>query len=68
MSPGQWLAGQRIERARHLMETTEWPVDLVARHAGFGTGTSLRQRLHSVVGVAPQAYRRTFRNTVVLTA
>ncbi|MFE2227087.1 GlxA family transcriptional regulator [Streptomyces kronopolitis] len=68
MSPGQWLAGQRIERARHLLETTDWPVDLVARHAGFGTGTSLRQHLHSAVGVAPQTYRRTFRNTAELTA
>ncbi|WP_327155826.1 GlxA family transcriptional regulator [Streptomyces tubercidicus] len=68
MSPGQWLAGQRIERARHLLETTDWPIDLVAHHAGFGTGTSLRQHLHSAVGVAPLAYRRTFRSTAELTA
>ncbi|MEU8913389.1 helix-turn-helix domain-containing protein [Streptomyces nigrescens] len=68
MSPGQWLAGQRIERARHLLETTDWPIDLVAHHAGFGTGTSLRQHLHSAVGVAPLAYRRTFRSAAALTA
>ncbi|PJJ03210.1 hypothetical protein BX264_3581 [Streptomyces sp. 2333.5] len=43
-------------------------LDLVARHAGLGTGTSLRQHLHSAVGVIPQAYRRTCRNTAVLTA
>ncbi|MFE7539945.1 GlxA family transcriptional regulator [Streptomyces platensis] len=68
MSPGQWLAGQRIERARHLLETTDWSIDLVAHHAGFGTGTSLRQHLHSAVGVAPLAYRRTFRSATALTA
>ncbi|UKY51472.1 GlxA family transcriptional regulator [Streptomyces inhibens] len=68
ISPGQWLAGQRIERARHLLETTDWPIDLVAHHAGFGTGTSLRQHLHSAVGVSPQAYRRTFRSGAALTA
>ncbi|MEU8679746.1 helix-turn-helix domain-containing protein [Streptomyces sp. NPDC048611] len=68
MSPGQWLAGQRIERARHLLETTDWPIDLVAHHAGFGTGTSLRQHLHSAVGVAPLAYRRTFRSAAEMTA
>ncbi|MGA5560094.1 GlxA family transcriptional regulator [Streptomyces platensis] len=68
MSPGQWLAGQRIERARHLLETTDWSIDLVAHHAGFGTGTSLRQHLHSAVGVAPLAYRRTFRSAAALTA
>ena len=65
MSPGQWLAGQRIERARHLLETTDWSIDLVAHHAGFGTGTSLRQHLHSVLGVSPLAYRRTFRSAAL---
>ncbi|GES31536.1 helix-turn-helix domain-containing protein [Streptomyces angustmyceticus] len=68
MSPGQWLAGQRIERARHLLETTDWPIDLVAHHAGFGTGASLRQHLHGAVGVSPQTYRRTFRSGAALTA
>lgn len=60
MSPGQWLASQRIERARRLLETTGLAVDRVAREAGFGTATALRQQLHSVVGVSPLAYRRTF--------
>ncbi|MFG2826587.1 GlxA family transcriptional regulator [Streptomyces sp. NPDC048434] len=68
MSPGQWLAVQRIERARQLLESTDWPIDLVAHHAGFGTGTSLRQHLHGAVGVSPQAYRRTFRSAAALTA
>ncbi|MBZ6477671.1 GlxA family transcriptional regulator [Streptomyces griseocarneus] len=62
-SPGQWLLRQRVERARHLLETTDWPVDLVAHRAGFGTGASLRQHLHAAIGVSPQAYRRTFRAT-----
>lgn len=60
-SPGQWLVQQRIERARHLLETTDWPIDTVADHAGLGSGTSLRQHLHAAIGVSPQAYRRTFR-------
>ncbi|WP_190130310.1 GlxA family transcriptional regulator [Streptomyces mashuensis] len=59
-SPGQWLTAQRIDLARHLLETTTWPVDRVARHAGFGTGASLRQHLHATLGVSPQTYRRTF--------
>ncbi len=60
-SPGQWLLRQRVERARHLLETTDWPVDLVAHRAGFGTGASLRQHLHTAIGVSPLTYRRTFR-------
>ncbi|EMF00451.1 helix-turn-helix domain-containing protein [Streptomyces mobaraensis NBRC 13819 = DSM 40847] len=60
-TPGQWLTLQRVELARHLLETTDWPVDVVAHRAGFGTGVSLRRHLHAAVGVTPQAYRRTFR-------
>ncbi|MQS11190.1 helix-turn-helix domain-containing protein [Streptomyces kaniharaensis] len=60
-TPGQWLAAQRTDLARHYLETTDWPVDLVARRAGLGTGASLRQHLHAAIGVSPQAYRRTFR-------
>ncbi|MEV0346475.1 helix-turn-helix domain-containing protein [Nonomuraea sp. NPDC050680] len=60
-SPGQWLLQQRVELARHLLETTDLPVDRVAEQAGFGTAASLRQHLHASVGVSPHAYRRTFR-------
>ncbi len=61
-SPAQWLAQQRVDRARHLLETTDLPVDQVARRAGFGTGASLRAQMAAAVGVAPSAYRATFRS------
>jgi transcriptional regulator GlxA family with amidase domain len=61
MSPGRWLMRQRVEHARRLLEGTDLPIDGVARQAGFGTAASLRQHLHAAVGVAPAAYRRTFR-------
>jgi transcriptional regulator GlxA family with amidase domain len=61
LSPGAWLLRQRIERARHLLEETDLPVDQVARDAGFGTPASMRQHLRNALGVAPLAYRRTFR-------
>ncbi|MDQ8704609.1 helix-turn-helix domain-containing protein [Streptomyces sp. LHD-70] len=61
VSPGQWLTRQRIERARHLLESTELSMDQVAHDAGFGTAQSLRQHLQSALGVTPTAYRRTFR-------
>jgi transcriptional regulator GlxA family with amidase domain len=62
LSPSQWLTQQRVEVARELLEATDLPVDEVARRAGFGTSVSLRQHLHAAVGVAPLAYRRTFRH------
>ncbi|MFE0701961.1 GlxA family transcriptional regulator [Streptomyces sp. NPDC058872] len=61
LSPGQWLTRQRVERARHLLESTALPVDRIARDAGFGTPQSLRVHLMSAIGVTPTAYRRTFR-------
>ena len=61
VSPGQWLTQQRVERARHLLESTGLSVDQVARDAGFGTAQSMRQHLQAVLGVTPTAYRRTFR-------
>jgi transcriptional regulator GlxA family with amidase domain len=63
MSPAQWLTAQRVDHARLLLETTDVSVNEVARRAGFGTAVSLRQHLHAAVGVAPLAYRRTFRRT-----
>lgn len=63
VSPGQWLTRQRVERARHLLESSELSVDQVARDAGFGTAQSMRQHLQAALGVTPTAYRRTFRAT-----
>jgi transcriptional regulator GlxA family with amidase domain len=65
VSPGQWLTRQRVERARHLLESTSLGVDQVARDAGFGTAQSMRQHLQATLGVTPTAYRRTFRDTTV---
>lgn len=62
LSPGQWLAQQRVERARHLLESTDLSIDRVARDAGFGTATSLRQHVQAALGVSPTVYRRTFRS------
>ncbi|MHC3390451.1 GlxA family transcriptional regulator [Streptomyces lavendulocolor] len=61
ISPGQWLTQQRVERARHLLESTDLPVDRVASDAGFGTAQSMRQHLQAALGVPPTVYRRTFR-------
>lgn len=63
VSPGQWLTQQRIERARHLLESSELSMDQVAHHAGFGTAQSMRQHLQTALGVTPTAYRRTFRTS-----
>ncbi|MEO3787099.1 helix-turn-helix domain-containing protein [Actinocorallia sp. B10E7] len=62
LSPAKWLNLQRVEHARRLLEATDLPVDEVARRSGFGHAVSLRQHLHATLGVAPLAYRKTFRD------
>ncbi|WP_442811067.1 GlxA family transcriptional regulator [Streptomyces sp. NBC_01217] len=63
LSPGRWLIQQRVARARHLLESTDLAVDDIAGQVGFATGASLRQHMHTAIGVSPLAYRRTFRGT-----
>jgi transcriptional regulator GlxA family with amidase domain len=65
VSPLRWLAAQRIAYARQLLESTDSSVERVAADAGFGTPASLRQHLRAAIGVAPLAYRRTFRGAGV---
>ena len=60
-SPGAWLIERRVDHARHLLESTDLPIDDVAARAGLGSGATLRQHLRRTVGVAPLVYRRTFR-------
>jgi transcriptional regulator GlxA family with amidase domain len=60
-TPLQWLLHQRVALAQRLLETTDLPVDAVARQAGFGSAPSLRQHFGRVVGTSPQAYRSRFR-------
>ncbi|MFE8014414.1 GlxA family transcriptional regulator [Streptomyces antibioticus] len=67
VSPGQWLTQQRVERARHLLESSALSVDRIAHDAGFGTAQSMRQHLQTALGVTPTAYRRTFRTERVET-
>jgi transcriptional regulator GlxA family with amidase domain len=59
-SPTRWIMQQRIDRARHLLESTRLSVERVADEAGFGTATAMRQQLRAELGVSPTAYRRAF--------
>ncbi|HLR83877.1 MAG TPA: helix-turn-helix domain-containing protein [Nocardioidaceae bacterium] len=61
VSPGQWVAQQRLDRARELLERSDLPIDSVAARAGLGTGATLRQQMQTTLGVSPRAYRRTLR-------
>lgn len=58
--PMQWLTTQRILQARLLLETTDLPVEEIARRCGFGSATLLRHHFDAEVGVPPTRYRAAF--------
>ncbi|HEY2204791.1 MAG TPA: helix-turn-helix domain-containing protein [Pseudonocardia sp.] len=60
-TPLQWLLTQRVARARELLERTDDGIDHIAAQVGMGTAATLRRHFHRAVGLAPDAYRRTFR-------
>jgi AraC family transcriptional activator FtrA len=60
-SPGRWLLAQRIATARDLLESSDLPLDAVARRAGLSSATNLRRRFLTALGTTPGAYRRSFR-------
>ncbi len=57
----QWIIGRRLDRARHLLESSTMSIEQIAADIGFATATSLRQHMNAELGVSPLAYRRTFR-------
>ena len=60
-TPLQWLLEQRVRRAQEMLETTDEPVERIARLAGFGTPANLRHHFQRLVEVSPQTYRHVFR-------
>ncbi|MFD0888553.1 GlxA family transcriptional regulator, partial [Streptosporangium algeriense] len=60
-SPGQWLLTQRVAVAQDLLESSDLPLDAVARRVGLSSATNLRRRFLNVLGTTPGAYRRAFR-------
>lgn len=60
-TPLRWLAAQRLLEARRLLESTDLPVDEVARRCGLGTAANLRLHLSRDAATTPTAYRRAYR-------
>lgn len=58
MPPMQWVARQRLLRARRLLETSDWAVERIATETGFGTSANFRAVFRREVGLAPTAYRK----------
>ncbi len=57
-TPYQYLLTRRIERARHLLRTTDMRVAEICLEVGFTSVGSFTTTFRRHVGVAPTTYRR----------
>ena len=62
-TPLSWIVRERISLAQRLLETSDLPVDVLARESGFGSPDNLRKHFGRALRTTPQAYRRAFRTT-----
>ncbi|MBW9116459.1 helix-turn-helix transcriptional regulator [Rhizobium cauense] len=66
-SPHAYVAEQRVEYAKHLMEATDAPLSQIALSCGLADQAHLSRLFRRVVGVTPSAWRRRVRVTPVTT-
>ncbi len=59
-TPLAWISAERLRLAQRLLETSDLPIDAVARKSGFGSPDNLRKHFSRALRTNPQGYRRTF--------
>jgi AraC family transcriptional regulator len=57
-SPRAYLVRQRLERAQHMMLTTDHPLSHIALACGFADQAHLSRRFRQSTGGSPSAWRR----------
>jgi AraC family transcriptional regulator, transcriptional activator FtrA len=60
-TPLAWILRERVRLAQRLLETSDLPIDMIARRSGFGSPDNLRKHFGRGLSTTPQAYRLTFR-------
>lgn len=61
VSPGAWLARERLHRAQELLEGSDATIETVAAESGFGSAAGLRSAFATHVHCSPSEYRATWR-------
>jgi transcriptional regulator GlxA family with amidase domain len=62
-TPHAWLRAQRLNLAEELLETTDLPMEEIARRVGYRDAAVLRGQFTLHRGIPPRTYRRTFART-----
>jgi transcriptional regulator GlxA family with amidase domain len=61
-SPLEYAQTLRIEEAKHLLETSDMPMDLIGVEVGYEDPASFRRLFKRMTGVTPSRYRRRFQD------
>jgi transcriptional regulator GlxA family with amidase domain len=64
MPPGEWIRRERLRLAQRLLESTDQPLDVVARRAGYASQSTMRGQFARRLSTSPRTYRETFRGQV----
>lgn len=65
-TPHQYLRAQRIDRAKHLLETTPMPVTEICEQVGFESLGSFSALFRRLTGASPAAYRTAHKRHVYI--
>ena len=58
MTPTNYIAERRIERAKRLMEETDFPISEIALRSGFSSQSHFTTCFRRVAGVTPRSFRQ----------
>lgn len=57
-APMRWLSEQRVEAARHLLLETDWTLQTIAQHLGWGDAAFFSRQFKAKTGISPGQLRR----------
>ena len=58
ISPINYLIGRRVEEARYLLESTNYPVTKIGEITGFSSQSYFSQTFKKFAGISPNEYRK----------
>ena len=58
MSPTNYIAARRIERAKRLMQETDFPISEIALRSGFSSQSHFATSFRRLAGITPRSFRR----------
>lgn len=60
VTPAAFVEQARLERARSLLQTADWPLARIAERSGFGSLDALHRVFQKRLGTTPAEYRQRF--------